>query len=167
MFWSLVDSTEVVWRGVWVYLGVALLAGAKFFVGMVVALVQQFTLLEMLLTVCLGGCVGVWVYTYVGHMLYQWMSRWLMPYWPWKRRRLATKRDALIGKVWDRFGLAGVAVLIPVLSPQVSIGLALSLGEKPRRVLLYMVLSVIAWTLLSSGLRDTVLGLVGTSSPRP
>jgi hypothetical protein len=58
-----------------------------------------------------------------------------------------------------------VAALIPLLSPQISIGLAISLGEKPQRIFFYMALSVIIWTLLSSELRDAVLALVGVSSP--
>jgi hypothetical protein len=167
MFWGFVDNSEVALRSVWLYLGVALLAGAKFFAGMVAALLQQFTLLEMLSTVGVGGCAGVWAYTYLGHVLYRLLSRWLIPYWPWQYRHFGTKRYAMIQRLWQRFGLAGVAALIPVLSPQISIGLALSLGEKPHRILLYMVLSVIAWTLLSSGLRDTLLVLLGIPSQQP
>ncbi|WP_143301000.1 hypothetical protein [Candidatus Entotheonella palauensis] len=154
-------NIEEAWRGIWPYLGVALLAGAKFFAGLVAALLQQFNLLEMLLTVGIGGCVGVWVYTYLGQALYRLISHRLSPYWPWQRQRHSARRYAIIQRVWHRYGLAGVAALLPLLSPQISIGLALSLGEKPQRILFYMVLSVMAWTLLSSGLRDTTLALVG------
>ena len=166
IFWSFGDHGEFAWRGLWPYLGVALLAGAKFVAGIVAALAQQFTLVEMLLTVSLGGCVGVWVYTYLGQVLYRVISRWLAPYWPKRQYHLfRTSRYALIHRVWRRYGLAGVAALIPLLSPQISIGLALSLGEKPQRIFFYMALSVIIWTLLSSELRDAVLTLVGVSSP--
>ena len=68
MFWNFLDNSEPAWRGIWPYIGVALLAGAKFFAGMAAALIQQFTLLEMMLTVCLGGCAGVLVYTYLPNL---------------------------------------------------------------------------------------------------
>ena len=145
------------WEPLTVYLGVALLAGLKFYVGLVAALIQGFSFWEIMLTACPGALCGVWIYTYFGDVIRMWFTRM----WPWNRRMKSLDQRPRLVRLWKSYGLAGIAVLIPVLSPQVCIGIALFFQEKRHRILIYMGTSVVFWSALCAALQDTVLMLVG------
>jgi Ca2+/H+ antiporter, TMEM165/GDT1 family len=56
--------------------------------------------------------------------------------------------EKLFWRVWIRWGLPGLALLAPVTcGPYFAALIALALGEKPRRLLLWISLGVIPWCL--------------------
>jgi hypothetical protein len=154
--WELPFDDGTSWGQTLSYASVTLLAAVKFYVGLMAALAQGFRFWEVLLTICPGALGGIWVYTYAGDAISQGLAR----FWPWKRRRQPSVRYQWLTRCWHRYGLVGVAALMPVLSPQVSIALALTFRENPRRILFYMTVSVFVWTLLAAALSELIrLGL--------
>ena len=67
--------------------------------------------------------------------------------WKFKRNKaLFTRKNRRIVKIWNRYGLAGVAFLTPVLfSPIVGVFLAISFGGSKRRMVKYMFVSAAFW----------------------
>ena len=65
-----------------------------------------------------------------------------------KRFNISTTHDPnkLIWRVWDRYGLIGLSLLAPVtLGAQIGALIGLSLGIKPRSLILAMSLGIIPW----------------------
>jgi len=138
------------------YGGVVVLSTLKYFIAVVTGLVQNYTLPEILLTAGLGGRRSSEKNIYFGHSIRTFLERFpaLTP-----KRSFARRRR--IVRMWRRFGLPGTALFIPILSPQICIGVAISFREKPLRILTYVSGSMLFWIMVSFFLKSTVLKLMG------
>ena len=139
------------------YIGIGLLAMVKYFIGVVTAIAGGLNLGEILLTAGLGGIVSSVGYTYFGKAIKQWYDRTLGK----KRKPKSFARRRRIVRFWKTYGLAGTALLIPILSPQISIGIAISFGEKPARIVSYISISIIFWIVVCYLFKGAVLQLTG------
>jgi len=149
-------AAEVDWQRWLTYLGVFALAFAKFALGVVTALLKGFSFWETQLTAGLGAVAGSWVFAYFGHQIRIWIERRFN-----LKRNPASPQNRRIMLIWKRYGLGGVVALAPIISPQASIGIAISFKERPQRIGIYMTISVIAWTVIMALLKETVLGFTG------
>ncbi len=89
-----------------------------------------------------GAVVGVTLVVALGgrlrHLIY-------------RSRRLAKRRER-IERVWERYGIPGVALQAPLLTgPLLATLLALALGAPPRPLLLWMLASVVLWGAVLTG----------------
>lgn len=71
----------------------------------------------------------------------------------WLFRRLGDKAvlkpDSLVGRAWARFGVAGLALLSPMVTgAQIGSLIGLTLNAPPRQLLLWMTLGGFVWTLI-------------------
>ena len=65
------------------------------------------------------------------------------------KRRIFTKRNRRIVRIWRSFGLAGIALITPIiLSIPLGTVIANSLDGNKRRIIAYMFLSVLFWSVL-------------------
>lgn len=138
------------------YAGVVVLSTIKYFIAVVSGLAQNYSLPEVLLTAGVGGVVSSAAYIYFGRSIRAFLDRF-----PALSRRRSFSRRRRIVKIWRRYGLAGTAFIIPVISPQICIGVAISFREKPLRILTYVTASMLFWILVSYFLKSTVLQLMG------
>lgn len=67
--------------------------------------------------------------------------------WKFKRNKaLFTRKNRRIVSIWNKYGLAGVAFLTPVLfSPIFGVFLAISFGGSKKRMVKYMFISAAFW----------------------
>lgn len=73
----------------------------------------------------------------------------------------AARKRPLALRVWDRWGLAGLAAVGTItLGPVVAVLTALSLGAPRARVLSCMTIAVMAWSILFGGLSALAPGLL-------
>ena len=69
----------------------------------------------------------------------------------YRSRRLAKRRER-IERVWERYGIPGVALQAPLLTgPLLATLLALALGAPARPLLLWMLASVVLWGAVLAG----------------
>lgn len=69
----------------------------------------------------------------------------------YRSRRLARRRER-IERVWERYGIPGVALQAPLLTgPLLATLLALALGAPARPLLLWMLASVVLWGAVLAG----------------
>jgi hypothetical protein len=130
-------------RSVALYALVGLWSGFKFMVGVVLALGLQFDFWERFLATTIGGTVGVIIFTYAGDAIRNFFSRLR------KKNSVAKPVAAWKKRIRDKFGIIGIAVLIPpLLSPPIGVALALGLGANRRLLLIYGVISIWLWGLL-------------------
>ncbi len=89
-----------------------------------------------------GGLVGVALTVVAG----EWLQRWLYEH-PW-----LSKRRKRVERLWNRYGIIGTALQAPILTgtPLATL-IALGLGAPPKRLLVWMSVSVVLWGVLISG----------------
>ena len=69
----------------------------------------------------------------------------------YRSRRLAGRRER-VERVWERYGIPGVALHAPLLTgPILATLLALALGAPPRPLLVWMLASVVFWGAVIAG----------------
>ena len=71
--------------------------------------------------------------------------------WLVRKLRIPAERDTskFIWRAWDRWGLAGLALLAPVtIGPQATAIIALAVGEKWPRILAAVSLGVLPWSVM-------------------
>jgi Putative small multi-drug export protein len=87
--------------------------------------------------------------------------------WLESRFKISTRPDPekLFWRIWLRWGLPGLALLAPVTcGPYFAALIALALGERPLRLLLWISLGVVPWCIFFAGMAATgrqFLGLAG------
>ncbi len=77
--------------------------------------------------------------------------------------KLNQNREGLIWRVWDRFGVIGLGLLAPItVGAQIGAILGLSLNAPPRRLLLWMAIGALLWSILVAIAAS--LGILGVQS---
>ena len=69
-----------------------------------------------------------------------------------KRRKLYS--------IWKKYGLTGVSFLSIVISPMISVGIAVSFQENPRKIILWNSLSIGFWSLVFASFREVIVGFL-------
>ncbi len=110
-----------------------------------------------------GTMASVIAFTYFG----KWLRSKLLDRWGGKKKLFTTNNRRIV-KIWRKYGLFGVATLMPLLlTPIGGTAVAVSFGSPKNRIILYMFLSALLWatvfTLLIYEFGRTVLpGFVNT-----
>ena len=125
------------------YLAVFLWSGFKFMVGVGLSLALGLGLWPRLLLTLAGGVAGVWVFNYFGAALRRQIRRWRgLPEAP-------PAPSAFQQRIWQRYGLWGVALLTPPLfSPPIGAAIVLAFGTPPGRAARAMTLAMLLWALV-------------------
>ncbi|MBZ0279115.1 MAG: small multi-drug export protein [Anaerolineae bacterium] len=85
----------------------------------------------------------------------------------WALRRLgrqtAGQSDTLIARIWQRFGIIGLGLAAPMtVGAQIGAALGISLNAPSRRLLLWMSLGALAWSIALT--LAVLLGVVGAQA---
>lgn len=141
-----------------VYLGLFGLAFVKFAVAALAAMANQsLNFIEIFATVGGGALISVVVYTFFGQQLNRIVKR------NFKRNKpVSFARRRKMYKFWKKYGIVGAAALAPFLSPMISVGIAVSFQENPKRIIGYTSISIILWTIIFGLMREGILDLVAT-----
>ncbi len=146
------------WGEVLFYLSVFFVSGVKFMVGVALSLAKGLSFWEQFLCTTAGGIAGSVFFTYLGDAVRRWISkirgrppRPLAPHWM---------------RLWERYGLWGVALLTPpLLSPPIGTAVALAFRTPRRDLVQRLVIAMLLWglvfALFGEGLRGLVQALGG------
>jgi hypothetical protein len=162
MIWELVLGADLhFWEAGarWLkYLSVAALCALKFVPGVLLGASLGLELWEQILATIIGGASGVFIFTYYGAKLRNWIARRLKP-----GQTLGDMQSAGLDwkrRFWNKYGLAGTAFLTPpVLSPPIGVGLALSFGTPKKKILTYMLASIVFWGAAFAFFKHSLLSL--------
>lgn len=128
------------------YFSVVIASMIKFIGGPLSGVALGLAWLETAICTTIGMMVSVVVVTYAGTALLALWQRYRRE--PPKR---FTKRTRLAIRIWKRSGLAGIALLTPViLTPIGGTVLAVSFGVKRGLILLYMLVSAVFWAVIQT-----------------
>ncbi|WP_080059543.1 hypothetical protein [Spirosoma aerolatum] len=139
------------------YISVIIASTIKFIGGPLTGVTLGLSWLETAIFTTLGMMLSVVVVTYAGAALQV----------LWQRYRSAppkrfTRRTRLAIRIWKRAGMAGIALLTPlILTPIGGTILAVSFGVKRGQLLLYMLISGIIWAVVQTIAIYQIPGLKG------
>ncbi|GAB4056283.1 hypothetical protein [Spirosoma litoris] len=139
------------------YISVIIASTIKFVGGPLSGVTLGLTWLETAICTTVGMMLSVVVVTYAGAALQALWQR----YRPSTPKRF-TKRTRLAIRIWKRAGLAGIALLTPlILTPIGGTIIALSFGVKRGQLMLYMLISAAAWAVVQTLAFYQIPGLKG------
>jgi membrane protein DedA with SNARE-associated domain len=100
-------------------------------------------LVTTILTTVLGTMTVVFLLTYFGN----WIRTRI--FGRIKKRKVNLKRAERLERIWKRYGLAGVALLTPIiLTPIGGTLLAVSSGSPKEKIMIYMFISASFWSVV-------------------
>lgn len=114
----------------------------KFAMGAVLAEAYGMHPIEAIVCSIIGMMITVFVLsTYLGGPISNFLKRTMF-----KNRAVFSKQSRRTVKVWNHFGLWGIALLTPPLfTPVGGTLVAISFGEKPSSIIPYMFVSALIW----------------------
>ncbi len=151
---QMVDPTQ--WA---IYIGLFATSFVKFFIAAIAAVADTtLSFWAYFATVGGGALVSVPVYTFFGEQIRRFFLRLFPSSPPDKEKaiKLLAKRKRR-QRIWDRYGMAGVAFIAPFISPMISVGIAVSFNEKPWRIIMFMSISILLWTIVFFLLKEQML----------
>lgn len=124
------------------YVSVFLLSMVKFFGGPLAGVSMGLSLgATMALTVA-GMMTSVFIFSGIGTFF----SKWYAQQQRRQQKPVFTKKNRRIVRVWQRFGMGGIAFLTPVLlTPIIGTVVATVLGASQRHILVHMLWSAVFW----------------------
>ena len=122
----------------------------KFFLGPIFGYLKGYHILIRLVGTVAGMMLSVVSFTFFGDLIRVAIAKWFPSN---KKKKRFTASNRRIVTVWKKFGLAGVAAFTPVLfTPIPGTIVAVSFGATKGKILLYMLISAIVWSLIINGL---------------
>ncbi|MDP5168636.1 MAG: hypothetical protein NWR72_00200 [Bacteroidia bacterium] len=140
--------------GIMIYASVFFLSMLKFLVALLTAAANpRFGFWEVVIPAGAGALLSVVIYTMFGTQIRLWVQR------NFKRKKsMSFARRRQIFSIWKKYGLIGISFLSIVLSPMISVGIAVSFQEDPRKIIFWNSLSIVFWTFMFATFRELVVG---------
>ncbi len=138
------------------YFSIILSSSLKFFLGPIAGSAFNLSFWETAICTAVGMMASVILFAILGHKIKVWQEK----NFP-RKKTLFTSKNRRIVSVWQKFGLAGVAFLTPVLlTPIGGTIIATAFGEHTRRIVLFMLPSAIGWAIVATALIDEIQALI-------
>lgn len=135
------------------YIMVYLISTVKFIGGPGLGAAYDLPLAGTAIMTILGMMTSVTVITFFGIQLRAWLISKIKV-----KRKVFTKRNRRIVKLWRAYGEFGVAFLTPVFfSPIVGTLLITMLGGKRKKVFIYMLICAVFWAFTLTALSEVLL----------
>ena len=114
------------------------------------ALTLSLGYIEIISCTVVGGMLGV--------VFFSKFNIWIIGLWSrffpsTKNKKIFSRRNRLVIKVWRKYGLFGIAFLTPILlSIPIGTFIAVRYKESMKKIYLFMGCSVVFWSILLTGL---------------
>ncbi len=142
---GIIEQSNTIWESLSKYAVTALGSTIKFIGGPLAGLGSQLNYWETYLCTVVGMMITVTLLSYIGTPARQWIADKLQSKRK-KQKKVFTKRNRRIVKVWKQYGMKGVAFLTPLLlTPPGGTLIAISFGEQRKKIVLYMFISAVVW----------------------
>jgi len=123
---------------------VFLLSGLKFIFGPTGGYAERLNIFTTFLVTIAGMMTSVVAFTYFG----EWIRSKMLHRFFGRSKKKSEPNQKFVN-VWNKFGLAGIAALTPViLTPIGGTILAVSFGSPKNKIILYMLISATAWSMI-------------------
>lgn len=138
------------------YITVYVISMFKFIGGPALAAAYGMSFVETFVITVLGMMTTVFVISFFGIRLRIWIQKRFN-----FKHRLFTKRNRRIVYLWRKYGEFGVSFFTPVVfSPVIGTLLVTSLGGRRKKVIAYMLISAIFWSLAISSFSSVFMKML-------
>lgn len=124
--------------------GLFFLSTVKFLFAPAACVASGFGFFETFLITVLGGITGVLAFFYAGSFIFSKISA----FFPQKKKSAFTKRNKLIIRTKNKFGVIGLAVSMAFISIPLACLLAAKYFRHNPRTVPFLVMSIIGWSLI-------------------
>lgn len=101
----------------------------------------------------LGAILGAVLVIMLGDRLRNWLL---------KKRPKTQDHNSRIYRIWQKYGVIGLGLLSPLLTgAPLGAAIGISLGAPPRRLVLWMSIGIVVWTILLTALSTLGFAFVG------
>jgi len=123
----------------WKYITFGTWCMMKYMVGIGMGVALGIPFLDFFLISGFSGSIGITFYTIFGQKLLRW----------WNKGKDIEAPSGWKKKVWDKFGIIGVAILTPpLLSQVIGTSLALAFGTPKLKIIIYLSASIWLWSFI-------------------
>lgn len=141
------------------FLSVAGTSTLKILPALAIAIGLKFSALEIFLSTFIGGMIGVIIFSYFGTAIRNWRKNRMRK--KIRKKPMNIKRARKMLRMWNKFGLPGIAILTPpMISPPIGAIIASAFGAEFKKTVLYMAISMAVWSLLFALIGETILTFV-------
>lgn len=127
------------------YVAIYLFSGVKFIFGPTIGAEEDMSVLETAIFTSLGMMTSVIIFSFFGEKIRGSIRKGK------KRRRLFSKKNRKIVRIYQRFGIKGIAFLTPLLlTPIGGTLIAVSFGVNKRKIILNMLPNAVIWSFVMS-----------------
>lgn len=124
------------------YISVFLLSMVKFFGGPLAGVSMGLSFWATIGLTVAGMMTSVIIFSGIGTLF----SKWYAQQQRQKQKPVFTKKNRRLVRVWQRFGMGGIAFLTPILlTPIIGTVVATVLGAPQRHILVHMLWSALLW----------------------
>ena len=124
------------------YFSVYLISMVKFFGGPVVGISSGLSFMETMVLTIAGMMTSVVIFSLIGRAFSKWYSKRQQK----KAGSVFNTKNRRIVKVWQKFGVTGIAFLTPILlTPIVGTVVAALFGASRKRIIVHMLWSAVFW----------------------
>ncbi len=129
------------------YLSIALSSAVKFFAGPVLGKVYDLPWWQTALCSFVGMMIAVILFSTVARAFFDKYMKGLFN----RDKRSITPNKRRMVRVWNKFGISGIAFLTPILFTPIGGSIvAMSFGEHPIKIIRYMTVSAAFWAVVAS-----------------
>lgn len=107
----------------------------------------KYNFLKIFIVTFSGGFTANVLFTYLSASILKWIHNYRLKRGKIHTKVVFTKRNRKIIKIKNKFGLAGIAFLTPLLSMPIGAFVAEKFYKDKKKVIFYLSISVIAWIL--------------------
>jgi hypothetical protein len=108
----------------------------------------KFNFVKVMLISWAGGISGIILFTYMSEALIKGIHKFRVKRHLIHRKRIFTRFNRRIIRVKQRFGLSGIAFITPIIGTPVGSFIAERFYKNKRKVIVYLSISIIFWSLL-------------------
>lgn len=124
-------------------------------------LLYEMEPMQIFICMSIGGIIGVTFFTLLGERIRTWLKKRKQAKIKGKQKPLKIKRALRIVRIWNKFGLIGLAVLTPpMFSPPIGVIVAVALRGERKKILLYNYISIVVWAAIFVFLGDQIKQLI-------
>lgn len=108
----------------------------------------KYNFIKVFLVSCAGGITGNIIFTNLSSGILKWLDAYKAKVYKNHKRIIFTKATRRIVRIKRSFGLAGIAFITPLIGQPVGAFFAERFFKDKRRVILYLSVSVIVWSVM-------------------
>lgn len=107
----------------------------------------KYNFLKVMLVACSGGITGSIIFTYLSSGIIKWRHNFRLKRGKIHHKPIFTKSNRRIITVKQKFGLAGIAFITPMIGTPVGAFLAERFFKDKKKIILYTSISIAFWAL--------------------